>query len=265
MPDGTIKLGKVKLSKNAVLIGGAVAVGIVGYAYYQRSRGGSGSVGGADTGATDPNIDPSTGLPWDESYGGVSYSGLGIYDPATGGTIGYGYGTGTQTVTTVGTNAAWTQAAIAYLEAHGYDGNVVAAALGKVLNGSPVTQSELDIFSAATGVQGNPPQGYPPIHMVGSTGGTTDRVPGSQLPAPTGLKVTNTGTSFITIDWNDIPRNIGYSIYINGVRQRGSSLYSWYTENGLKPNTSYKFTIHGIGVDHKEGPGVSITGKTKAK
>src|ERR1041385_858906 len=96
----TISIAGKAVPKNAVYIGGFAAVGILAYAYWKRSS----SSGGGNTPTADPNagLDPSTGLPFsDEFGGGMSYSGLGIYDPATGQTIA---SYGSQTITSVTTN-----------------------------------------------------------------------------------------------------------------------------------------------------------------
>lgn len=245
---GTVKLGKFKLSKNAVMMGGAVGVGILAYAYYTR-RGSSTPTDSTGTGGSyvDPSIDPNTGMPYSDEFGGggTSYSGLGIYDPTTGAYLGNGYGS--QIVTGVTTNAAWTQAAVAYLVSVGYEGVTVNSAIGKVLSGQAVTQDELNIFNAAVAAEGNPPNGFPAIHMAGSApGGTTNPPPsgsGNPPPAVTGLK----GKGFkehIDLDWNDMRSKdgkiSGYSVWADGVR-KGSPFFS----------TMHVWGVSGKGKSHK--------------
>lgn len=261
MPD-TVKIGNVNVPKPALFIGVAAAGGILFYAYYMRG-GTGGSVDAETTVPDDSGIDPYTGLPYSDQFGFGSggYSGVGIYDPSTGGTIGGGYGGGI--VTGVTTNAAWSQAVINYFETHGtYAETNVSNALGKVLTGRPITVDELNIFNAARAVQGEPPQAYPTIQMVSAAPGGTTNPSGSSLPAPTGLKATATGRGSIRVDWNPVKGAKGYALYQaadgagggtpTGAR-RTSTVYSVYTFSGLKPGTRYRFDIHPLGMDDKIG------------
>ena len=261
---GKISIGKVKLSKNAVMLGAATGVGIIAYAYYMRGRGG-GDIPAGDGSSFDPNIDPATGIPYSDEYGGGGgtggYSGLGIYDPVTGQYLGNGYGS--SVVTGVSTNAAWTQACVAYLVSVGYEGMAVNSALGKVLSGQAVTQDELNIFNAATAAQGHPPQGYPTIKMASGQPGGTTNPPGANLPAPTGFHVDRVTRSTAIVDWNDVKNATGYRLYLNGaVRYANHPAYSLASYSGLKPNTSYRLEVRAIGADGGVGAPASLTVKT---
>jgi len=267
MPE-TVKIGNVKVPKNVLYIGGVAGAAVVAYAYLFRRD----TVSADSTASEEPLIDPYTGLPYVDEFG-MGYSGLGIYDPASGYTIGGGYGN--QIVTGNTTNATWSQAAISYLVLQGYEGSVVASALGKVLTGIPVTNDELNIFNAARATQGEPPQPYPPIQMVGSSGPPPDPTgaKGSELPAVNDLHVQQLGSTFIIIDWTDagnLKNAKGYHLYLaegNGQLQRWRGLhppYSLASYSNLKPRTTYRLMIRGVGVDNVEGPpSNTVTVKTK--
>jgi len=268
---GTVHIGKFKLSKNAVMLGGATGIGILAYAYYVR-RNASTTGTTTDDGAAyvDPSIDPNTGMPYSDEFGGsgTSYSGLGIYDPTTGAYLGNGYGS--QIVTGVSTNAAWTQACVAYLVGVGYEGTVVNSAIGKVLSGQAVTQDELNIFNAAMAAEGSPPQGYPTIHMVGAAPGGTTNPPTTSNPPPavTGLK----GKGFkehIDLDWNDMrtvdPHIFGYTIWADGVRKTSnpfSTEHVWGVSGKGKSHKMEVAALKYVGGKQVYGPKATIMVKT---
>lgn len=147
-----------KSTKNWMIIGAVGAAGIVIW-YMMRAKSGA-----STTASTDPNIDPATGLPFSQEYGGYGAGGGGVpqqfgyYDPQTG-----SYITGTGSVTTPPTNASWAQQVEAYLQTVGYDPTTVAAALGKYLTGQTLSSDQQGIVAAAVGFYGNPPMGAPPI------------------------------------------------------------------------------------------------------
>lgn len=268
MPDPNVKIGKVKIPKPALYMGVAGAAAIILYAYYQRRAGGGGGGNTPTDGGADPSIDPSTGLPYADEFGG-GYSGMGIYDPSTGGTIGTGYG---QIIQQVSTNAAWTQAAVAYMTTVGYEGTAVQNAIGKALLGQALTQAELDIFNAARAVEGEPPNGYPPIHMVGNAPGGTTNPPGKSLPPPGNVHVLHTYRTEIQVGWTAVKGAKGYAVFRaedppggstpTGQRQ-GTVVYPSYQFKGLKPGTRYRFDIHAVGNDNQLGARGRVYAYTK--
>jgi hypothetical protein len=159
-----------KSTKNWMIIGAVGAAGVVIW-YVMRARQQSSST----TSTTDPSIDPNTGLPYSQEYGGYGVAGGGVpnyggyYDPGTGSFIG---GTGA-VVTQPPTNASWAQQVEAYLQTIGYDPTAVAAALGKYLTGQPLSQDQEAIVAAAAGFYGQPPQGAPPPVLTQPGGGNT--------------------------------------------------------------------------------------------
>lgn len=138
-------VGEVK--KSWLAIGGAVVVGILGYAYW-RNR----SNVTADAAPTDPALgDPlASGA---TTTGGLTFQPGDPPDPATLPPV---------------DNAAWVQRAIAYLETINFDGATVASALGKYLARQPLNSAEADIVRTAQGAIGLPPVGSYQIIMTGT-------------------------------------------------------------------------------------------------
>lgn len=273
---GDLKIGKVKISKKAVVIGGAVAVGIIGYAYYQRSI--AGSSGGGDD-SEEELIDPYTGLPLSDEFQFPAYQAMTISDPT--GTP-FGTGLGGQVVTQVDTNAGWTQAAMAYLSQNGsYEPSALLDALGKALAGNAVTTQEAAMFNAARAVMGEPPQPWGPngtrvlVHTNSNPNNPppTTSTPGASLPAPKNLRAVNITTSTIRLDWDPVPGAIGYSFYSiedppadknrPGARLNTTTVYSIYTRSGLRRKTRYRFQVRAVGTDHAKGAAATAYAKTK--
>lgn len=149
------------------LLGGTAAAVTVWYVYKRQI---AATTVPADTGTGDSSasgygdFSAASGGAYASNYG--TPSNYGYLDQTTGQFIGVG---GTTTVTGPGTNGAWTQQAAAYLIMQGYDPITVITALGKYLAGTAVTQSEYNIVTSAIGVEGLPPDGAPPLHMIPAT------------------------------------------------------------------------------------------------
>jgi len=187
------------------LIGGGATVAVI-YVMYRRSQ--SSAAATTTTTAVDPNIDPNTGLPYTSSgtYGDYSAA-SGVYPSQYGYTDQYGnlitQGTPAQVVTAPTTNAAWFQAAEAYLTTTlGYDQATTAAALGKYLAGAQLTNAQLGIVQTALASQG-----YPPVHVhdpvvIPPTGQTNQPPPTKKPIVPVG---THIGTH-ITTNHDSVPK-----------------------------------------------------------
>lgn len=178
---------------------GAVAVAAgLGVIVYIRSRNAAKTAAAttattADTGGTDPSIDPATGIPYAEES-----AGLGVSDYGGAGAYGSGYDAGGYPIGSqadltwsaeqnsgITTNNEWVQEAIG--GAVPGDPGTIQAALSAVLGGLTVTTAQKNLFMEAVGVLGNPPQGYPPIHTS-----DTAAHPGTPSPKPSGtVKVPN--------------------------------------------------------------------------
>lgn len=176
------------------LLGGA---GMAGVAYFLYVRG-STDTATTDTTAADPtastapdpNIDPSTGLPYDEeaainagysgAYGGAYGSPYGDY--GSSGNLDAGYdnelldqiaqdvssmtsdgndpgGTGG-----IDNNKSWAHHAENLLEQEGMSKPAARAAIAAYLSGLPLSTKQLHQVETAVGRLGNPPQGAPRPH-----------------------------------------------------------------------------------------------------
>jgi hypothetical protein len=125
MPE-TVTIAGKKMPKNVVIVGGAVAAGVVGYAWFTSGRGDETPAPQLPEPVPEPTDDP-----------GFSISGGG--GPP-------------------GTNAEWTQKAIDYLINYGIDATALSSALGKFLDRKPLNKVEADLVRQAMAVAGIPPQ-----------------------------------------------------------------------------------------------------------
>lgn len=154
------------------------------------------------------------------------------------------------------TNSQWTQYAATQLsqsERWGYTDIIVA--LGKYLAGAPLDSVQVAIVQAAIAVAGRPPVGNHPIL-------TTPTTPVA-LPAPGNLRYANLSKDYVRLDWNAVAgadkyvvKRDGTQIELSGDTQMGVK--------GLKPSTSYTFTVTSRGLDGKDGGTASLTVKTLA-
>lgn len=251
--------GVGKMPKGWLYAVAAASVAVVGYAWWQHKKNGTAAAATDTTAAADPSIDPTTGLPYASEYGSgyaaTGYTGGSYIDPTTGAYIGGGLGPSTPSAPT--TNAAWAQQAEAYLAQVGYNGVTVAAAIGKALTGQHVTADQAAIVQAAIGFEGQPPQGMPPLSVSPPAG---QPGPPKALGKPTGLKVTKSGQTYISLDWAPVSGATGYEVSENG-RHLITVTYSNYSVPGLKKNTSYKIGVKAIG-GGKTGPEATITVRT---
>lgn len=241
------------IPKPALYASLAAAAGIVGYAYYKRRSGGGASASTGPVGA-DPNIDPATGIPYADEFGSGQggYSGIGIYDPSTGSTFGTGYGG--QTVTQVSTNAAWAQAAEAYLsQVAGYNPNTVAIALGRGLTGQYLNPDQLNIWNAATGFEGYPPQPIPPLVTTPPPGQGGGGGGGTGAGPVTGLHNVHVFRTSVTVGWHPVSGAKGYVVDISGQPHGTYTMHTSINIGGLKPNTSYTVTVTPLKSDGTRG------------
>lgn len=240
--SGKVDVPVVGSVDKKVLLGvGGVAAAFVAWKWWQASAGGA-----AEYEPTDPGFEGGEVLPSVE--GAVSpdnsYGLSGDDEPES--LDNYGF-RGT-------TNSQWTQYAATQLsqsERWGYTDIIVA--LGKYLAGAPLDSVQVAIVQAAIAVAGPPPVGQHPIVTVPQT-------PVS-LPAPSGLRASNLSKDYVRLDWNAVSgadkyvvRRDGTQIELSGDTQMGVK--------GLKPDTSYAFTVTARGLDGKEGPAASLSVKT---
>jgi hypothetical protein len=148
----TVKLPVIgPTKKNYVMIAGAVIVGFVGYAYWNRSR--------SAAPLTDEQI--AEDIPQDREPP-ATVVGSQEFDDANVRAI-------------INTNTEWYTAAVDYLSSTGgYDFTFTTITLGKFLARRQLTDAESNLVQAAKGAVGEPPQGGPwPIIRATAPGPTT--------------------------------------------------------------------------------------------
>lgn len=242
--SGEINVPKVGPVQKKVVIGvGVLVVGYLGYRYY---------VAGSGAESVDDTATDDTG-----------YEDGGTIPAVDGATDWYGSGTSSTGDTTsstsqaLTTNAQWTQFATNQLLAvDAASGADIAAALGNYLNGRALTTAQQAIVNAAIAYAGYPPVGT----FVVVPGGDTDI-----KVAPSGVQVTGTASTSVTLSWVAVAGASSYEIFrsgatSNGIRASGTSA----TISGLQPNTSYTFQVAAVSSSGAAGPKSStVSAKTK--
>lgn len=155
-------IGPVK--KQWLIAGGGLVVGIVGWAYWQRSRPSQAELNAAADPATAGDAIPEDRIPPPTVVGSQDFDTQGAS-------------------AIINTNTEWYTAAVEYLSGQGgYDFIFVTTTLGKFLARRELTQSEANLVQAAKGVVGEPPQGGPwPIILAQPATGSTST---NKLKAP---------------------------------------------------------------------------------
>lgn len=261
--EGTVKtpFGPMQ-KKTALMVGGGIVV-LGGIVWYRHKQAGSGTV---DSTATDAEIDPATGYPYGspEDAAALQEQSSYVSPPAPSGGGGSSYPTGGTGFTS---NGAWTQAVVEYMTGNGLvsDPTALAAALGKYTTGSYVAPGSSDesLINQAIAVEGFPPvagpNGYPPaINRNPPQGGTSTT---THVTAPTGLHVTSTSKTALTLAWNAVPGARGYKASVNN-KGHGTTYYPGITLTNLKPNTSYKITVSAVGQGSDQSANAALTAKT---
>lgn len=233
----TITIAGKQLPKNYLYIGGAAALGIVGYAWW--TRGGAGGM-----------VEEAEELPAVDTFGDERIT------PNTVDT----FDVSVDTRSGVKTNAEWTQFAISHLAGLGFDSTVVSTALGRFIARQPLNTVDLDIARQAWAVAGEPPEGRPwTIIPAGPTGAAV-------APGPvSGLKLVSATPTSVTVGWNATQGASGYELRRDGGgTARKDANTRTHTSSGLKPNTSYRFGVRSVNSANNFGPEAYITVKTTA-
>jgi chitodextrinase len=86
----------------------------------------------------------------------------------------------------------------------------------------------------------------------------------SALPAPTGVKVTASADTTISLTWDPMPSASGFSVYRNTVRVNSNPvLGTSFTDTGLSPGTTYSYTVKAIDSSGAESAASNpVEGKT---
>lgn len=226
MADATVeipKLGSVK--KSYLLVGGAAAAGIVGYALYKRRQN---TAAAQQSGANAQSALDQAMTPADYSSGSTVNS--------------------TTSTSLAGSlpvdNGTWYDTAIQKMQLAGYDPGVVSAAIAKWEAHQPLTQDEANIVNAARAAVGeDPPQGGPfPVIIQSGTSGSTG-VPG-RVTDLSFMSGTATRTGF-ALHWSPVAGATDYTVNVGPKTLTGAGSVHPVTTTpsiviqGLKPNTVY--------------------------
>lgn len=228
-------VGTVK--KQQVIVIGAVAAGVVGYAWWRyRSA-------PADTGEAEVAPEP------EDPYEGLTDGGFGTGGPVSG----YDDRSSDTGTTAPLTNDQWSVLVKERL-ADSYEPAAISGAIGRYLGRQPLSTADQTIVRAAIAVAGYPPVGSYSI----ITGGDSEL-----KVAPSGLKGTATATT-VTLTWQPVPGAVRYRVYRDGVTQNvGASNDTTAQVGGLDPGKSYRFKVAAVSAADKTGPPSSwITVKT---
>lgn len=163
-------------------------------------------------------------------------------------------------------NDEWFRRGVAYMEGLAADSAHVATVLGKYLARQPVTTAEADIIRTVQGAIGRPPVGDFPIVPVGAAPTpTTPAKPG----APSGLRVVTVGRTTVVLTWSagtgaeryeirtvraGQAANTG-NIRTTGVRQ--------YSVANLTPGTRWSFAVRSVNAAGTSAFGSTVTATTK--
>jgi hypothetical protein len=234
------KVGKV--NKKVLIPIAAVAVGFIGWKYYQARQVGTGDP--TDVGYEDPGTLPPVA-------GAVRPDG----DYGSGGTGGNTNQAGGQPTT----NAEWTQFAATQLaQSERWSYTDIVAALGNFLAGTPTTTAQQEIIRAARAIAGEPPVGN---HVI-VTGGNI-----ALTVAPTGVSATAT-PSAMKVSFGAVPGAATYNVYRSNTTgatnvASGTGASSPIDLVGLTPNTAYTVQVAGVTASGVVGPkSASISVKT---
>lgn len=224
MADQSSVPGIGPVDKKWVYAGGALIVGVVGYAYIKRRNANQAAAAAA------PTVDTTTGATGSTGY--VTPPNLGNYP--------------VQTSTAPTTNSAWVQQATTDLEGLGYDPNFISTTLGLYLSSQSLTSDQAALVRVAWAYDGKPPE-TPNLPIVGGTTGGTTNPPTAAPGAVTGLRAIVWGSNYATFgfqpvsgaDHYDVTEQSGGTRTIYG----GTTQEIQFTEGGaLGGNLKFPYT-----------------------
>jgi hypothetical protein len=240
-----VEIPKVgKLPKKVIVPLAVGLVAFVGWRFWQAR-----SAGNEDTTITDGEFGAV-----DSSIPGV----IGAVSPTNeyGSDTGNSSDGGTDSPGRFTTNAGWSAYVRSQLQGS-YDDSTIVGALGNYLGSQPLSTEQQTIVRAAIAVGG-----YPPV-------GTFSIISGGNTPitvAPTGLRVTATTDTTVSLAWSPVPGAAGYRVYRSGAATNvGSSVAPDIRIDGLQPGTTYSFRVRAMTASAQGGPesgAVSATTKT---
>lgn len=242
MADTLTVPGMGPVKQQYVIAGGALVVGIVGYAWWKRGT----EAATAEVPAVNPDSIPETdrtpvvgdsGGSWDKT------------DPEA-----------------IDTNAKWTQAATEWLiTTGGWEPSLIATALGKWLEGKGLTETETAVVLAAKGAMGDPPVGGPFPVKPALPGGKPAAAPGNFRVTGKSAIANNTRAR-VDLAWDATPGATSYQLKAHDITAGASagdqdSSDTTHIYQPLFRNRSYRFSVAGVN-DAGVGPYTDITAST---
>lgn len=230
---GNVKIpGIGPVDSKYVMIGGAAVAGIVGYAYWAKSRSNA-------TEITDYTTDESTEPNYAHDGDAAEYENPGGSQPP----IEEDY------VSAPTNNIEWGQKAGSILRDIGYEPIAVGVAIGKYLSRMQLSVMEGEMIRAAQGQLGPPPQGTYPINT------SPNPAPAPTMKQVTGVRVTNVYRDKVRLEWTRTPGAVGWLVYRKGQESATEhALAPAAYASSLKPNTNYSFAVVAVGPTGKKGP-----------
>ncbi len=143
------------------------------------------------------------------------------------------------------TNAGWTTYVRSQLQGT-YEDSTIVSAIGNYLGAQPLSTEQQTIVRAAIAVGGYPPVGTFSIIPGGNTAITV---------APTGLRVTATSPTTVSLAWNAVPGAASYRVYRSGASTNvGTTVSPTARIDGLQSGTSYSFHVAAFSASNQAGP-----------
>lgn len=206
---------------------------------------------GSTGNSSDPySTDPGTGQTYgDESYSGGTGGGGGFFAPPVS----------QQPPGSFVSNAAWSQAAEAYLAGNDGNAETIGNALGKYITGQRVTPAQQTVIESAIAFEGYPPvsaaDGFPP--GIRRDQGSAHPVPGpvehKPTKAPGGERAEVSGTT-VTLSWEPAKEATEYQLDVHR-KTAGGGLATTFTGrvhgeshrlSGLARRADFRWTVAAV-------------------
>jgi hypothetical protein len=245
----TVKIpGIGPVEKKWVYVGGALVAGIVGYAYWNKSR--------VDVTESDTEVaDYTTGTDYAMDSGVDEY----VNPGGSQAPIEEDY------VTAPTTNAEWSQKAISILVDTGHDPISASLAVGKYMARQDLTSTQANMIRAASAQLGPPPVGSFPI-TVTPDAPKEEKPSGSELGQVTGIRVLDRSPTTVNVTWNKVPGALNYAIYREGYSSSiGFSFDNVQRIVGLPRGKTTKIRMRAYAFDQSPGPLSPYVSVTTAK
>jgi hypothetical protein len=223
MPDQVTLPGGHSVSKRALLLSGAGALGTVGFLYWRNRRASASAP--ADPGAA---VDEQAAI--DAAAGGDPFGTSAGAGPSTSSGGGYT------------SNAQWAQDAIA----NAINPVEMTAALAVYLTGGPVADGSHteDLINEARAVNGDPPvagaSGYPPAIRIQPSDGQSG---GSAVGTPATPRVTAVSRSSVSLATSTVPGATLYEWVKNG-GDHDHTTGPTYTDRSVAPGARYVYAVY---------------------